>query len=95
MTRSEGPSIKVNYQVAGGPAISGTVQTRGVTLQVSPLGELAEKPDFSLLGLTGKGGIAVLFDPESDLPLQLRGTAPRIGNAEINLKTVTLREPSA
>jgi hypothetical protein len=94
MTRSEGPSIKVNYQVAGGPAITGTRQTRGVMLQVDPLGQPAEKPDFSLLGLNGEGGIAVLFDPDSDLPLQLRGTAPRIGAAEINLKTVTLREPS-
>ncbi len=95
MTRSEGPSIEVNYQVAGGSAISGTRQTRSVTLRVTSLGKPAEKPDFSLLGLDGKGEIAVLFDPDSDLPLQLRGTAPRIGKAEINLKTVTLREPSA
>lgn len=93
MSHSDGPAIKVNYRVAGASAaVSGNQPTRGVTLQVSPLGEPAEKPDFSLLGLDGKGDITVLFDTINGLPVQLRGTAPRIGSAEINLKAVTLRE---
>ncbi len=56
------------------------------------MGELAEKPDFSLLGLDGAGDITMLFDTANSLPVQLRGTAPRIGNAEINLKAATLRD---
>lgn len=93
MGHSDGPAIKVSYQIDGTSAgVSGNQPTRGVTLRVSPLGELAEKPDFSLLGLDGNGDITVLFDTVNSLPLQLRGTAPRIGSAEINLKAVTLRE---
>jgi hypothetical protein len=93
MSHSDGLATQVNYQVNGAAAaVSGDQQTRGVTLQVSPLGELAEKPDFSLLGLTDGGDITVLFDTVNSLPVQLRGTAPRIGSAEINLKAVTLRE---
>jgi len=93
MRHGDGPAVEVNYQVQGESAeTSGTRQTRGVTLQVSPLGELAEKPDFSLLGLDGAGDIAVLFDTANSLPVQLRGTAPRIGSTEINLKAVTLRD---
>lgn len=92
MSRGEGPTIEMNYQLQGAAAVTGKRETRGVTLQVSPLGELAEKPDFSLLGLDGAGDITVLFDMTNSLPVQLRGTAPRIGNAEINLKSATLRE---
>ncbi|MEE4145703.1 MAG: hypothetical protein V2I26_12940 [Halieaceae bacterium] len=93
MSHSDGPAIAMNYQLQDAAApVSGTRQTRGVTLRVSPLGELAEKPDFSLLGLDGIGDITVLFDTANNLPVQLRGTAPRIGSAEINLKAATLRE---
>lgn len=93
MSHSDGRPVKANYQVDGGPARTDTRPTRGVTLTVSPLGEQVDKPDFSLLGLSGE--ITILFDQESALPLQLRGTAPRIGAAEINLKKVTLRDPPA
>ena len=93
MSHSDGPTIEMNYQLQGSPAtVSGKRPTRGVTLRVRPLGELAEKPDFSLLGLDGAGDITMLFDPANSLPVQLRGTAPRIGNAEINLKAATLRD---
>ena len=92
MSHTDGPPLKVDYQLAGAGAISGSRQTRGVALQVSPLGEQREKPDFSLLGLNGD--ITVLFDADSGLPLQLRGTAPRIGSTEINLKAAKLRNPA-
>ena len=93
MSHSEGRVVETNYAVAGGAASTGPRPTRGVTLAVSPLGEQVDKPDFSLLGLGGE--ITILFDQESLLPLQLRGNAPRIGAAEINLKRVTLRDPAA
>jgi hypothetical protein len=93
MTHGDSAPIEVNYQVAGAPAVTGRRPTQAVALQVTPLGEPVDKPDFSLLGLNGD--ITVLFDQASGLPLQLRGNAPRIGRAEINLKTVTLRDPAA
>jgi hypothetical protein len=93
MTRGTGLTIDVGYQINGDKAVSGPQATQAITLQASPLGTLAEKPDFSLLGLHGR--ITLLFDPASGLLLQLRGTAPRLGPAEINLKTATLREPPA
>ena len=61
-----------------------------VALQVDPEGQLAEKPDFSVLGLSGD--IILFFDKVTGLPLQVRGTAPRIGDADINLKSVTPRK---
>lgn len=93
MTRGNGIPVDVDYQVTGGEKVSGKRDTRAVALQISPLGELAEKPDFSLLGLHGE--IILFFDRDSGLPLQVRGTAPRIGPMEINLKAVTLAEPPA
>ena len=91
MSQTDDTSIKVNYQVAGSPEpISGKQQARAVRVEVSPMGELAEKSDFSLLGL--KSDITVLFDPDGKVPLQLRGEAPRIGKTEINLKILTPRE---
>ena len=94
MLRKDGPTIKVDYQQAGAAqASTGKRETRGVELQVTPLGEQPDKPDFNVLGLSGK--VIILFDATSDLPLQLRGNAPRLGKAEINLKGVTPRETGA
>jgi len=93
MSHSDGRPVEASYEVASGSARTGKRPTRGVTFTVNPLGEQVDKPDFSLLGLSGE--ITILFDQESALPLQLRGTAPRIGAAEINLKRVTLRDPPA
>jgi hypothetical protein len=91
MTHSANTTIPVNFQIADGQSITGTRDVRAVTLEVSPQGPLVEKPDFSLLGLHGR--ITLLFDKELSIPVQLRGTAPRLGPAEINLKAVTLRDP--
>ncbi len=52
----------------------------------------ADKPDFSLLGLSGE--LLVAFDRETGLPLQVRGKAPRLGYVALTLKSVELREPS-
>lgn len=93
MTRGNGIAIEANYQVEGAERVTGRFETRAVALQISPLGTPAEKPDFSLLGLHGE--IILLFDKSSGLLLQVRGTAPRIGPTEINLKAVTLRDPAA
>ena len=93
LSRGNSPAIKVKYQLsASGQTVSGSRETRAVKLAISPLVE-PDKPDFSLLGMHGE--ITILFDREQTLPLQLRGTAPRLGSAEINLTAVTLREACA
>tara|TARA_R110001599_G_scaffold353884_2_gene602358 strand:+ start:43879 stop:44736 length:858 start_codon:yes stop_codon:yes gene_type:complete len=86
------PGIKVNYRLDNSKtAVTGKRNAGAVALAISPAGDQLEKYDFSLLGLNGD--ITILFDEESGLPLQLRGSAPRIGATEINLKSVTLRNP--
>lgn len=90
--RGETSEIEVNYRRNGGEQVTGTQQTIQVRLQVSPLGPSEDKADFSLLGLNGD--ISLLFAADSGLPLQLQGTAPRIGKTSIELKSATLREPA-
>lgn len=94
MTHSnDKPGIKVSYQVEGTQAaVTGKRSTHAVALAVTPVGDQPDKHDFSLLGLSGD--ITILFDVDSGLPLQLRGTAPRIGDAKIDLKRVMLRNPA-
>lgn len=90
MTRGEDVAVKVNYRDTGADSkVSGKRTTRTVKLDIGPLGVEDGKPDFSLLGLYGK--ITMLYDPETGLPVQLRGSAPRVGDAEINLRSATMR----
>jgi hypothetical protein len=91
LTSGNGVPINANYEIAGKGNISGVRETFAVVVQATPEGTLAEKSDFSLLGLEGE--IILFFDRASGLPLQIRGTAPRIGPTEINLKSVTMRAP--
>lgn len=51
-----------------------------------------DKPDFTLLGLSGE--LLVAFDRASGLPVQVRGRAPRIGYVALTLKSAELREPA-
>jgi len=60
-----------------------------VHIRATPLGTPQDKPDFSLLGL--EGDIDILFAVDSQLPVQLRGQAPRIGATTIELTAVSLR----
>jgi hypothetical protein len=90
LTSGKGIPIDANYEVSGQGTVSGKRETLGVALRVVPEGTLAEKGDFSLLGL--QGDIILFFDRSSHLPLQIRGIAPRIGATAINLKSVTMRE---
>jgi hypothetical protein len=69
--------------------VAGIHQVQVVQLRARPLGELAEKPDFILLGLSGD--ISILYDSDNQLPLQLRGVAPRLGTTRLDLKSATMR----
>lgn len=93
MTRGYGIAVDADFQIKGGEHVTGQRHTRSVILQATPVGRLEDKPDFNLLGLYGR--ITILFDEATGLPLQLRGTAPRVGAANINLKAVTLRKSAA
>jgi hypothetical protein len=69
---------------------AGTHLANVVGLQIRPLTPLADKPDFTLLGLSGD--ISILYDSSNQLPLQLRGRAPQIGQTRINLKAAVLQQ---
>ena len=90
LSRGQDTAIEVNYQLAGQGQVDGTRKARVIKLKVTALGQARDKADFRLLGLNGD--IELLFDIESGLLLQLRGTAPRIGSSRISLKSATLRE---
>ncbi len=92
MTAGNGVPVSADFSIDGGKDTRGTRDTTAVALKVTPEGELADKDDFSVLGLSGE--IILLFDRESGLPLQVRGTAPRVGDMAINLKSATLRTPA-
>ncbi|MEZ5573535.1 MAG: hypothetical protein R3E64_16175 [Halioglobus sp.] len=92
MSSGNGVPIDVDYQISGGEHVSGKTDTTAVALHVTPAGTPQEDNDFSLFGLQGE--IILFFDRSSGLPLQVRGSAPRIGSTNINLKSATLREPA-
>ncbi|MGB1140934.1 MAG: hypothetical protein ACPG1A_08555 [Halioglobus sp.] len=92
MTVGNGIPIEANYTISENSSFTGKRETVAVVIQADPEGELTEKPDFRVLGLSGY--IIVFFDKVTGLPLQVRGTAPRIGDTDINLRAVTMRSPS-
>ncbi len=61
-----------------------------VALVAEPVEPLADKPDFNLLGLSGN--IVIAFDRATGIPVQVRGKAPRIGMAELTLKSLERRD---
>ncbi|MFN2328642.1 MAG: hypothetical protein ABR612_06985 [Chromatocurvus sp.] len=66
-----------------------------LTLRMTPIPGNPEEPDVMLMGMSGK--IHIFIDMASGLPLRLRGDAPRIGSAELNLieaSTRTSRKPA-
>jgi hypothetical protein len=81
-------SIDVKYEVDG-KTVKGPRQAVLVKLEASPVEPLADKPDFNLLGLSGV--ITIAYDAATGIPLQLRGRAPRLGEAEINLRAASTR----
>lgn len=90
MNHSIDTRVEVNYQIDGGRRVTGMRPTSAVTMLVEPLGDLHEESDFDLLGLHGR--LILFFDKENGVPVQLRGTAPRIGDTQIDLKKVVLRD---
>lgn len=66
-----------------------TVSAVRVVVSVTPLElENHDREAFEFLGL--EGGLALLIDPASGIPLQIRGDVPGTGGMEFNLTEVTL-----
>ncbi len=93
LTCGTGIPVQANYTLADGTTVTDTRETLGVAIKVEPAGSLVDKDDFSLLGLSGD--LLIFFDRQNDLPLQLRGVAPRIGEKAINLKSVRMRSATS
>jgi hypothetical protein len=91
MKKSGEEQLKVKYSLAGGK-VSGKKTADVITVKVDRVGTLDGDSDFSLLGLSSP--VVILVGKEAQLPLQVRGKAPRIGDAEINLIAATLAPSS-
>ena len=92
LTVVPGKTIERNYTVTGSDRVRGPRESTAVSIKTRPIGRQEEKPDFSLLGLDGD--ITVYFDPDTGLPLQLHGDAPRLGTTNIHLRGMTPRRPA-
>lgn len=78
--------IPVNFKLTSGASSRQVAETRSaLVVQLRPvlLGKNSANDPFEFMGMTGD--ISILLDPVSRLPLQLRGVAPRMGNAAIDL----------
>jgi hypothetical protein len=62
-----------------------------VALKAEPVEPLPDKPDFNLLGLSGD--VVIGYDRATGIPVLVRGKAPRIGAAELTLKSLEIRDP--
>jgi len=84
--------VEVDYSLVGGEQrLKGRRTAVVVGLQVDPVGTPRGDPEFSLLGLDDQ--VFILLDEQSGLPLQVRGSAPRIGETYINLVAADIRPP--
>ena len=61
-----------------------------IQVQVEATSLAPDKPDFELMGLTGK--ISILLDAEQRVPLRIMGTAPRIGKTHLDLIAATVAD---
>ncbi len=85
-------TLAVNYTLDGGSTrVKGKRAAVIVRLDVDPAGTAVDAPDFSLLGLGGK--VTVALDRQTLLPVQVRGTAPRLGETSIDLIAAEPGEP--
>lgn len=80
--------VQLEADIDGGSA---NRQVDLVALQAEPIPPLRDDPDFNLLGLSGE--IVIAFDRSTGIPVQVRGQAPRIGDAELTLRDLELRTP--
>jgi hypothetical protein len=84
--------VELTRQTSGGAAAqAGGGPPQSVLVKARPVGAQPDKPDFSLLGLTGD--ITLQYDA-AGVPRAVRGRAPRIGVTTLSAIDVRLREQS-
>ncbi len=91
MKKSGEEQLSVNYTLAD-TTVTGEKATDVITVKVKRVGTPDGDMDFRLLGLSTP--VAILVGKEAQLPLHVRGTAPRIGSTQINLTAATLTPSS-
>lgn len=70
----------------------GKVESLKIALEVQPLlSDLSNVENFSFLGL--QQDIAIFIDPVSNLPVQISGKIPKVGEVTVKLIEVYLRKP--
>ncbi|MEQ8515661.1 MAG: hypothetical protein RIC38_08660 [Chromatocurvus sp.] len=78
-----------NTVTVNGEARKKERRCRVLTLEMVPLPDNPEEPDVMLMGMSGT--IEAFIDRDTGLPLRLRGDAPRLGRAELNLIEASTR----
>lgn len=77
--------LAVNYKLTQNGSVrevKSDVPALVIELHVQPIGAVPEDK-FELMGLTGR--VSILIDPVTRLPLQIRGSAPNMGETSIDL----------
>ncbi|MEP5764469.1 MAG: hypothetical protein ABJ308_07740 [Halieaceae bacterium] len=83
-------TLAANYRIGDArPAAASERRVMLIELQAQALGELQDKADFSMFGLSGR--IIIGYDSDTGLPLFLRGEAPLLGAVEIKLRAMSPR----
>lgn len=85
-------TLDVDYTLAGGSQrVRGKRTAAVVRLEAVPAGTPRDPPDLTLMGLGGD--ISIALDKQTRLPLQVRGSAPRLGKTSIDLVAAELSQP--
>jgi hypothetical protein len=91
LRRGKNSKLKTNYLWHGvdgkGSRYQEESEVETIELQVEPTSLAPDKPDFELMGLSGK--VTILVDSERRVPLRIMGTAPRIGKTHLDLVVAT------
>lgn len=85
-------TLDVDYTLAGGSQrVRGKRSAVIVRLETEPAGIPEDPPDLTLIGLGGE--ISIALDKQTGLPLQVRGSAPRLGKTSIDLVAAERSQP--
>lgn len=89
LTWSGHETLRVRHELRVGQStqrVEATVEARVISIEASPLAPADE--DFEFFGL--RAPLSLLIDPDTGLPLEVRGVAPRLGATGIGLRAARL-----
>ena len=90
LTLSGTETITINYS-EDSQSQSGEVEALVLDLATQPISGADQQDPFSLMGLSGN--IQILLHPQSRLPVQIRGKAPRVGDFSLQLSGAQRQPP--